>query len=129
GFQSNDTALIGKHLLELNGEYRHTFMNDLDFDWGELVRIRKLQGALFADAGKVTDTAAEQLVSGLPNNSYNIAGLFDPSDYFTDIGYGLRIYFDAFGVRNSLLRLDVANPVGHGATFAPRYYIAFNQAF
>jgi hypothetical protein len=84
---------------------------------------------LFVDAGVVTNSIAERLASGATSDGYDLGGLFAFNDYLSDVGFGLRLYYDAFGVRNTLLRFDAATPTTPDAEFEPFYYVSLSQAF
>ncbi len=129
GFAFGDPRLVGRSRLQFNTEYRHTYINDLDINLFHLARFRKVQGVLFFDAGRVTGSVVEQQQDPSGFSGYDIGGLFDLGDYFVNSGYGLRIYYDALGIRNSLLRFDVANRLNPDLAFDPIYYLAFTQAF
>lgn len=128
-FSLSDPRLVGRNKLQVQGEYRHTYVNDLDINLFELLRLRKIQGVLFADSGRVTDSVAELIVTGKPPAGGDIGGLFDVTEFFADAGYGIRLYVDAFGVRNTLVRFDAATPLAPTTELDPLYYFSLSQAF
>ena len=59
GLASDDDQFKGRNIFLSSVEYRHLLVPDIDINcW--LFRIRDIQGAIFADAGRVTDTVQEQ---------------------------------------------------------------------
>jgi hypothetical protein len=129
GFPFSDARLVGRNEIEFNAEYRHSWVNDLDWNFFEIARLRKIQGVLFADAGRVTDSIADEINTGSPPTGYDLEGLVDFSEYFSDVGYGLRFYVDALGIRNTLIRFDAATPTSPNAELDPVYYMSLTQAF
>jgi hypothetical protein len=103
---SNRQVLRGFDLDETYGrlgfygvaEYRHTL---IDLSWLPkilLVRLDRLQGALFVGAGTISRP-----------NGYD--GLFSAERLFTEAGYGFRIHTFSFGLTQNLLALDLGVPL------------------
>lgn len=130
GLSFTDDRFRGRHLLMASAEYRHFLNQDMDVNLG-LFRVRGIQGALFADGGRVTATAQEKgnrLALGGAAAHTQFQDLFDLRNWETDIGYGLRFHIEYLGVNPSLLRFDVAKSLSE--TQAPlRYYFGVTQSF
>ncbi|HVO31986.1 MAG TPA: BamA/TamA family outer membrane protein, partial [bacterium] len=77
------------------GEWRHYALHDQDWNlW--LVRVRGIQGALFADGG---------YISAHPGNVPPV------TDWVVSAGYGLRVMYDFLGVRPQVFRIEMAQRV------------------
>lgn len=94
GFSAADA--LGHRRLRGTVEWRHPLGPGLDVDVG-LLRLRRLSGALFVDAA---------LLDGLehPPTAPATAAL-------VGAGWGLRLHYDAFGVRPMLFSVDLGRPV------------------
>ena len=86
-------ALFGRALASARGEYRHTFVHDLDWNLGHYSYARGFGGVAFVDAGVLS-----------PCDSY-VPGR---GSVYTSAGYGLEAFYDNFGTLASLMRLDLA---------------------
>lgn len=108
---------VGRIRGLLSGEWVHHLVPDMDLNAAWLVWVRGLDGALFADVGVIGDDLAETFTR-TPR---------------ADLGYGLRIYIDYFGVRPGVMAIDLALPLvddqGRFAVGPPAVYIDFAQSF
>lgn len=130
GLSYTDDRFRGRHILMGSGEYRHFLHQDMDVNLG-LFRVRGMQGALFADAGRVTSTAQElgnRLVVGPSVARTEFVDLFDVRRWEGDVGYGLRFHIEYLGVNPGLLRFDVAKSLSE-ETAPLRYYFGVTQSF
>jgi hypothetical protein len=116
-------------MLLFSAEYRHLLLKEIDVNlW--LFLIRDLQGALFTDAGRVTDTVqelAERTALGTSTRT-TFGDLFDVTQYSSDFGYGIRLLVDYLGVNPGILRLDVAKSISEWSQ-GVRFYFAVAQSF
>jgi hypothetical protein len=87
-------ALFARAAATLRGEYRHTFVHDLDWNFGHYTFVRGIGGVAFVDAGLVS-----------PCSGYLPEG---GRDLFSAAGYGLQFMYDSFGTLQSLMRIDAA---------------------
>ena len=124
GFEMND--IRGRNRVIGSAEYRHVLASAKRTDlWGVLT-LTQLEGAFFADAIYL------DLVDGMKP-----AYLSHPEDcssnFFADVGYGIRFLFDIANVSPSALTLDVGVPLsrcGITANASPvAVYISFVQSF
>jgi hypothetical protein len=125
----NDDRFKGKNILLSSAEYRHFLFQDTDVNLG-LFRVRELQGALWTDAGRVTDTVqehADELAFGA-SSSTTWADVFDVRHYQTDLGYGVRFHIEWFGVNPALLRFDAAKSLTEWGD-PVRFYFGVTQSF
>lgn len=83
-------------------EYRHTLVKSLGWNFVHLAWIRGLQLAAFAGAGLVSPDV-------------DLGGLVTRHSLYTEVGGGVRIHFDYFGVQPSLLSIDVGVPLSRTA--------------
>lgn len=130
GIAVADPRYEGRHRLLLTAEYRAMIAPDLDLDL-HLLRLRKIQGVLFADSGRVTGTKAALAFSRRDRTPFDsdFAGLLAIQDWSGDIGAGVRLFFDALGVRETLLRFDFARRTRDFNLHPWRYYLSFEQSF
>lgn len=130
GLSVSDETYIGRNLLLFSGEYRHFLIQDIDINlW--LFRVRDVQGALFSDAGQVTDTVqerADESVFGPTSPTTSLGDLFDVTNFETDMGYGLRFFVDYFGVSPGLIRFDLAKSLSDNEQ-SYRFYFGATQSF
>jgi hypothetical protein len=77
-------------------QLRDDYVSALDWNLLHLATVRGLAGTLFADAGALTTC-----------QGYGFAR----ERVFTDVGYSFRVLYDAFGVYQQLLSIDVAIPL------------------
>ncbi|MFH1263294.1 MAG: hypothetical protein V1495_07640 [Pseudomonadota bacterium] len=130
GLSFADDRFKGRNLILWSAEYRHFVFQDIDWNLG-IFRIRDLQGALFTDAGRVTDTVqerADQLAFPALAQATGRADLLHVAHYQTDAGYGIRFLIDWLGVNPALLVFDFAkglNDIGSKA----RFYFGVTQSF
>ncbi|MEZ4845701.1 MAG: BamA/TamA family outer membrane protein [Bdellovibrionota bacterium] len=130
GLGLGEEKYIGRNLLLFSGEYRHFLVQDIDWNLG-LFRIRDIQGALFTDAGRVTDTVQEtanQVVLGAAAEETSLVDVFKIQDFETDAGYGLRFFVDYLGVSPALLRFDLARSISD-QNQGFRFYFGVTQSF
>jgi len=105
----------GDNIGLISVEYRFPILYDTDLNLAGTALTHTLQGALFADAGTVTDSR----------------NVFQFTDYKKDIGAGLRWHLDFLGFYPALVRFDVAIPVGPTikAEKKPHYYLTAGVPF
>jgi hypothetical protein len=130
GLGIGEEKYIGRNLALFSGEYRHFLVQDIDFNLG-IFRVRDIQGALFTDAGRATDTVQERadarvFGAGTPKTSIN--DTFDVRDFQTDAGYGLRFFVEYLGVSPALLRFDLARSISDQKQ-GYRFYFGVTQSF
>jgi len=87
-------ALFARAAATVRAEYRHTFVHDLDWNFGHYTFVRGIGGVAFVDAGLVSPCSGY-----LPE---------DRHDLFTAAGYGLQFTYDSFGTLPALMRIDAA---------------------
>jgi hypothetical protein len=133
GLPQSDADFVGKHRFLANLEYRHPIFRNLNINFFDLFRIRKIKGSIFTDAGRVTSTVQEKRLiqaSLIDNYETTLADTFDVRKYSSDFGYSLQIFFDALGIRETLLRFDVAKRIDNfKEELTPRFYISLDQSF
>lgn len=130
GLGVSDEKYIGRNILMVSGEYRHFLIQDCDVNLG-LFRVRDVQGALFGDAGRVTNTVQEdanQAVLGAAATSTTFSDLFEIQHFETDVGYGLRFFVDYLGVSTSIIRFDLARSLSDKSQ-GYRFYFGVTQSF
>jgi|SRR5579863_281759 len=108
-------VLGGNNISLFSVEYRFPLVYETDFDILSLVLTRTIQGAIFSDAGMVT-------------NSHNT---FQFAKYVADGGVSVRLFLDFFGIFPALARFDVAYPVGSPVRSerVPHFYLTAGQPF
>lgn len=130
GLGISQERYIGRNMLLLSGEYRHFLIQDCDVNlW--LFRVRDIQGALFVDGGRVTDTVqekADQAVFGASSPATTLADVFKIQHFQADTGYGLRFFVDYLGVSPGLVRLDLAKSLTDDSQ-PYRFYFGVTQSF
>lgn len=129
GLPLTNDDFTGKHVVLLSNEYRHLLIQDMDINlW--LFRIRRIQGALYSNAGHTTHTVREQarVQAGLQTGTTGFSDLLNLSDWKVDVGYGLRVHIHYLGVSPSLLSFDIARSVTD-TEFGWLFYIGVNQTF
>lgn len=97
GYEADE--LFGRGVAVARLEYRHVFVQGLDWNFVHLGHGRGIGGAVLLDAATLSD--CEDLGSGW----------FTRDSTFVDAGYSLRGYFDQLGVAQAVLRIDVAFPL------------------
>jgi len=111
------TAELGRVRGILSAEWLHPLAPRLDINGFYIAWVTGLDGALYGDVGLVGDDFEEAIRGPI----------------FGDVGYGLRLYIEYFGVRPGVMAIDVAFPLvrARGATELgpPALYIAFSQSF
>ncbi|MGB3942965.1 MAG: BamA/TamA family outer membrane protein [Candidatus Manganitrophaceae bacterium] len=105
----------GDNIVLASAEYRFPIVYDTDLNLGGIALTHTLQGAFFADIGTVTDSRNP----------------FEFTEYKRDIGGGVRWHVDMLGVYPTMLRFDVAVPVGSviDAEKKLHYYITAGLPF
>lgn len=130
GLGIGEEKYIGRNMVLFSGEYRHFLIQDIDINLG-IFRVRDIQGALFTDAGRVTNTVQENanaLVIGNSVKRTSMNDLFDVRDFSTDVGYGLRFFVEYLGVSPALIRFDLARSISdHQQGY--RFYFGVTQSF
>ncbi|MCC7460634.1 MAG: hypothetical protein IT286_04960 [Proteobacteria bacterium] len=130
GLGLGEEKYIGRNLLMFSGEYRHFLVQDIDVNLG-IFRVRDIQGAIFTDAGRVTDTVqetADQAVHGAAAQNTTFSDVFKIQDFETDAGYGLRFFVDYLGVSPALMRFDLARSISD-QNQGFRFYFGVTQSF
>jgi hypothetical protein len=128
GLSINDEHFRGRYILITSAEYRHLLLSDVD--WNLLLfRVRDVQGALFTDAGRVTDSLqdAAERAAGFSTRHTGFGDLFDVAQFSADAGYGVRFLVDYLGVNPGLIRFDAARSLNEGGTW--RFYFGVTQSF
>jgi hypothetical protein len=101
----------------LSAEWLHPLLPELDVNFFWLAWVSGIDGALFGDVALAGDDVVDAV--GGP--------------VFGDVGYGLRLYIDYFGVRPGVLAVEAAVPLvrARGATELgpPAVYITFSPSF
>lgn len=101
----------------LSAEWLHPLLPELDVNFFWLAWVSGIDGALFGDVALAGDDVADAVAGPV----------------FGDVGYGLRLYIDYFGVRPGVLAVEAAVPLvrARGATElgAPAVYITFSPSF
>lgn len=114
GFEMGEAR--GKRRALVSAEWRHVLAADTRTDLWGLITLTRLEGALFADAA--------WLPVRRPTGCRR--------ELFSDVGYGVRILGDVFGVSPSMLAIDVGLPFGRcgGRGLRPvSIYVDFAQSF
>lgn len=130
GLSIDSEKYIGRNILLASAEYRHFLIQDIDLNFF-VVRIRDVQGALFTDAGRTTDTIqerADQAVFGAAIPSTTFRDVFRVQEYEADVGYGIRFFADYVGVSPSIIRFDVAKSLTDSSQ-GYRFYFGVTQSF
>lgn len=89
------SALYGESMTLGSIEYRYPLIHEMDVNIGGLAVLRRLQAAVFTDAGMVSSHR----------------NLVKFSQYLTDAGAGLRLALDVLGLYPVVMRIDVAFPI------------------
>lgn len=105
-----DTAII-----VVRGELRQMLLEDLDVPLLWLAWLRKLQVALFLDAGDVGATIEDVYEAR--------------TDWKWGTGIGLRAWLDVFGVNPTVLRFDLGFRIDETDELGPEYYLGVGQSF
>jgi hypothetical protein len=92
-------ALFARGVVTARGEYRHTFVHDLDWNLGHYTFVRGAGGVAFVDVGLLSP--CNELV---PDARDEVV--------FTSAGYGLQLLYDSFGTLPSVSRIDAAIRLG-----------------
>ncbi|MBI3178413.1 MAG: hypothetical protein HYZ27_02055, partial [Deltaproteobacteria bacterium] len=103
------SARVSRHRALLSGEWLHPLLPDTELDGLQLFFVNGIDGALFGDVAMAAD---------------DLGRLRDERVY-SDVGYGLRVYFDYAGVRPSVMSIDVAWPIERppSGAWMPAVYI------
>ncbi len=109
------SAVLARHRALLSGEWLHPLLPDTELDAFQLFFVNGIDGVAFGDVA----VAADEL------------GALSDGPLFSDVGYGLRFYFDYAGVRPSVMSVDVAWPIERPprGPWLPAVYIDFAQSF
>lgn len=109
------SRFIGKAMIAVRGELRQMLVEDLDVPLLWLAWLRKLQLALFLDAGDVGET---------------IGDVFDDrGDWKWGTGIGIRAWLDTLGLQNTVVRFDVGFRIDQTSDLGPQYYFGAGQSF
>ncbi|MEK6682801.1 MAG: BamA/TamA family outer membrane protein [Nitrospirota bacterium] len=104
----------GNNISLFSLEYRFPIIYDHDLNLLSLIIVHTAQGAVFADAGMVSDNR----------------DTFRFKDYKTDVGAGLRFHVDLFGIYPGIGRIDFAIPVGETEkSRRVHVYLSIGQSF
>ena len=107
-------AETGRMRAILSAEWVHGLLANRSWNAAELAWVSGVDGAFFADVAWIGDAA-------------------DRLGFRADVGYGLRVYLDYFGVRPGVMAVDVAIPLtdltGAWAPGGVAVYIDFAQSF
>ncbi|MBI5043529.1 MAG: BamA/TamA family outer membrane protein [Nitrospirae bacterium] len=104
----------GNNISLFSLEYRFPIIYDHDLNLLSLIIVHTAQGAIFADAGMVSDN----------RNTFKF------KDYKTDVGTGLRFHVDLFGIYPGIGRIDFAIPVGETEKSRNVHvYLSIGQSF
>lgn len=109
------SRFVGRSLVAIRGELRQMLIEDLDVPLLWLAWLRKLQVALFLDAGDVGDTIERVLE--------------ERDDWKWGTGIGVRAWLDVFGLQNTVLRFDVGFRIDETKELGPQYYFGLGQSF
>ena len=104
----------GNNISLFSVEYRFPIIYDHDLNLLSLIIVHAAQGAIFADAGMVSDKR----------------DTFRFNDYKTDVGTGLRFHVDLFGIYPGIGRIDFAIPIGETEKSRNVHvYLSIGQSF
>ncbi len=104
----------GNNISLFSLEYRFPIIYDHDLNLLSLIIVHAAQGAVFADAGMVSDN----------RNTFKF------KDYKTDVGTGLRFHVDLFGIYPGIGRIDFAIPIGETEKSRDVHvYLSIGQSF
>jgi hypothetical protein len=104
----------GNNISLFSLEYRFPIIYDHDLNLLSLIIVHAAQGAIFADAGMVSDKR----------------DTFRFKDYKTDVGTGLRFHVDLFGIYPGIGRIDFAIPIGETEKSRNVHvYLSIGQSF
>ena len=108
---------VGRFRAIASGEWVHHLLGEANDNVLEMVWATALDGALYADVAIIGDDFDDPLGRRLR----------------ADVGYGLRVYLDFFGVRPGVMAVDLAWPLlndrGRFEVGPPAVYIDFSQSF
>ncbi|MBI2375890.1 MAG: hypothetical protein HYV07_17995 [Deltaproteobacteria bacterium] len=109
------SAKLTRHRALASVEWLHPLAPTLELDGLSLFFVGGIDGALFADVAVASDEL-ERIGDG---------------PLYSDVGYGLRVYFDYAGVRPAVMAIDVAWPIERPprGEWLPAVYIDFSQSF
>lgn len=109
------STFVGKAQIVVRTEVRQMLIEDMDLSILWLSWLRKLQVVAFLDAGDVGDTISKVWR--------------ERDDWKVGAGGGVRLWIDAFGVRNVTFRFDVGVRVDDTDDLDPEFYIGAGQSF
>jgi hypothetical protein len=101
-----DGELFGNHAILFSAELGWMLTNALAWNFVHTSWVRGIQLALFADVGAISTDMS--LFTSL-------------SPWFTDVGAGIRIFFDYLGAQPGVLSIDVGLPLNRRAADVGRY--------
>lgn len=132
GIPAGKAEFTGKNKFLTTLEYRHPLLLNLNFNAGNWFRLTKIKGALFSDAGRVTETVADEqdrLLDPSLTSEDNLLRTFDIRHFSIDGGYSFQIFFDLMGIRETLLRIDIAKQIDHFDQESVKVYLSVDQPF
>lgn len=133
GLPSSAAEFMGRNRFIMSGEYRHPIFRNLNINFWNLFRIRKIQGAINVNSGRVTGTVHNKWQNEIHPDDIpidnNFWKIFDVTNFSADFGYSIGIFIDAFNIRETLLRFDVAKQIDDFMERAPTFYISLDQGF
>ncbi len=108
-------AAFGEHINLGMVEYRYPLVYDLSRNVGGIALTHAIQAAVFFDTGSVSTHRTP----------------FRFQDYVSDVGVGLRFFFDAFGLYPVIGRFDAAFPIHPPIPDEDEvhYYVSAGQPF
>lgn len=108
-------AFEGKNMSLYSVEYRFPLFYETDINFLGLAHTHTWQGALFSDAGVVTDSR----------------NVFRFQEFRSDLGVGIRFFVDLFGVYPSIIRVDAAIPIDPPKKNEDKvhYYLSLGHSF
>jgi hypothetical protein len=90
-------SLFGRARVMGRFEYRHTFVHDINWNFGHYTFTRGIGGAAFVDTAVLS-----------PCDSYDLTAT---DGLYASAGYGIRFFYDSFGTLQQMMRLDVSVPL------------------
>jgi hypothetical protein len=98
GYQPDE--LFGRARVTGHLEWRGLFLRELDVNLGHFAWLRRMGLAAFTDVGLLSSC-----------DSYS--DLVSEDAFYADAGFGLRFFYDNFGVQAGMTAIDVAVPLVH----------------
>jgi hypothetical protein len=109
------SRFVDRAIIVVRGELRQMLVEDLDVPLLWLAWLRKLQLALFLDAGDVGETIEDVYEAR--------------TDWKWGTGIGFRAWLDVFGVNPVVLRFDLGFRIDETDELGPEYYLGVGQSF